>query len=434
MKILRRNIHVHLTRFQTPDKGFYYNIDNLRRFINDTKYHTYRANLLVNWSNSSSSSSNRTCILIGNEYMQMIYDTINSLNVNKVPMEIFVVGKKNPDRDDTFMYTRKDNLISFFSSGKSNAYTAIHVLGGISLIESVLSHFPSLIKILYLTDIEHNNGVYINSKNLDNLIAEQCKSASLRQVILTNNIIPPNFTYFKIICEYNNPYIVAFKPLKCLMDSDVQFSNYNVSQIYNQLDKGADHDYQIANFLFQFKFEQLTGTQYYLRLPNIGPYDPLVENDKQLESLFNGHDICNNYIDHAEIIEHKTIIEQSDELDVFYTLYNNDGKKNQDNCTFRQKSDSLTVWYRLSQTNITDIIVKLYKTICLHLHMLKIKQVQQKLIVHFSVLDPNIYTLDVVNKTVHLNCPERFLIYDSLSVPIRYSISSDHRFTDHKYK
>lgn len=273
----KKNLVLHLTIFYNSTGDRLYDANDIKLCIADPRYLEKKKNIILQNVHNSN-----VALLYGHSEIMANLKMLENVKHLYPTLQIYAIGASKHACDDTFVYVKKNSLKDFFTYN-SNDYEIVHILGGLTVIKSVLLHYSHLIKEVYVTNFysgyDHYHPSAFLDRHLQVLLSTECET---REIIFNNDVILPKFSYIRYLCtKNNNEFFRQNIPLKTAVVAAM-----------------GSHDAIPLRYTLRFNFtlEKFIGNKYMTTIPSLGYFDPLHENKGEVEDYLNGRTVRNTYL------------------------------------------------------------------------------------------------------------------------------------------
>nr|QIQ08666.1 dihydrofolate reductase [Panulirus argus virus 1] len=284
----KKNLVLHVTVFHNSTGDRLYDANGLKSCIADPRYADKKRNLILHNVRTSN-----VALLYGHVEIVANLKMLESAKCLYPTLQIYAVGASKRSCDDTFVYIKKNSLKEFFTYN-SNDYETVHVLGGLTLVKSVLLHYSHLVREVYVTDFYSGYDHHHPSDLLDrrlHLLLSECET---KEFIFNNDVVLPRFSYTRYLCTKNNNQF--FK-------HNVPFKTALVAALYSSPPSPHHHRHYHHDAIplrctlrFELTMEKYMGNKYMTTVPSLGLFDPLHENAREVEDYLNNRTVRNAYL------------------------------------------------------------------------------------------------------------------------------------------
>lgn len=157
----KKNLVLHITIFHNSTGDRLYDANGLKSCIVDPRYMEKKRNLILQNVHNSN-----IALLYGYSEVMANLKMLENVKCLYPTLQIYAIGASKHSCDDTFVYIKKNSLKDFFNYN-SNDYETVHILGGLTVIKSILLHYSHLIKEVYVTDFYSGYDYYHPSDLLE---------------------------------------------------------------------------------------------------------------------------------------------------------------------------------------------------------------------------------------------------------------------------
>lgn len=276
MSILRRNLIIHLIRFESTNSQYHYTVgnnQNIKGCINNQRYIEIRnSNILTHIRNGK-----QTALVYGHNYVDDNLDVLQRVARLSNP-SVYVVGQTERPTDNTFLFSKVKDLNVLLA--QLHHHLHVHVFGGLRLFQGILIHCPHLINCIYITTCRLVQNTKTCLGLLDKILEEVLEAATI-EILINNDIEEPYFTYEKYFINHNSSFFRHNSHLKQdFANAITNRSNLHLNSFLN----------------FSNKSTAFTGNIYMLAMPFMSSFNLLRNNLGDIEDFLNCKPTDNIYL------------------------------------------------------------------------------------------------------------------------------------------
>nr|QIQ08522.1 dihydrofolate reductase [Carcinus maenas virus 1] len=414
----KKNLVLHITIFHNSTGDRLYDANGLKSCIPDPHYAEKKKTLILqNVKNSN------VALLYGHSEVMANLKMLENVKHLYPTLQIYAIGASTHTCDDTFVYIKKNSLRDFFKYN-SNDYTTVHVLGGLTIFESVLLHYSHLIKEAYVTDFYSGYDYYHPSDLLDRRLDLLLLPEETKEFIFNNDVVLPKFTYVRYPCTKNNNQFFRQNPL---------FKTSLASLLMMTPSSLAHHSiHSRATLRFDLTIEKYANNKYMTAVPSLGLFDPLCENKGEVEDYLNDRTVRNTYLLDTDKVFEPLVAELSSRLEKkkkknnLSLLYIDNAKETHTALFyiyFIVNGGDLSLQIISDNVTLKTVSLYIYGTLKLFLNIvLKHNLHCKRLVLDFLPLRQVIDTGDKIFTERVINGCEKYVVYDLSEEYLTYKI------------